>query len=84
MIYMADICQPSAVTTEFIFFSFLQSRVIVDSLNVPKLPSMYLFESESSNKYEKIQKKKLTARLFFITDAIFKMIDNPGSDRYVM
>jgi hypothetical protein len=83
MIYMADICQPSAVTTEFIFFSFLQSRVIVDSLNVPKLPSMYLFESESSNKYEKM-KKKLTARLFFITDAIFKMIDNPGSDRYVM
>jgi hypothetical protein len=44
---------------------------------------MYLFESESSNKYEKM-KKKLTARLFFITDAIFKMIDNPGSDRYVM
>jgi hypothetical protein len=53
---MADICQPSAVTTEFIFFSFLQSRVIVDSLNVPKLPSMYLFESESSNKYEKMKK----------------------------
>lgn len=59
MVYMADIYEPSAVTTEFIFFSFLQSRVIVDSLNVPKLPSMCLFEAESLNKYEKIQKKNL-------------------------
>jgi hypothetical protein len=29
-------------------------------------------------------KKILTARLFFIADAMFKMIDSPGSEMYVM
>ena len=41
-----------------------------------------LFGSKDQMTYG--MQKILTERLFFITDATLRMIDNPGSDRYVI
>jgi hypothetical protein len=72
---------------KFVSFSFPfseQSNCIL-CINVSKLLPTQLFCSKrSNNRTHNGVQKILTERLFFITDAILRTIDNPGSDRYVM